>query len=546
MSNRTEKFIHNHNKQLLTNLIPARKSVNLWGRATGKTAGVTAEKAYFNVATMPGSVGAIGCPSFTHMMEHILPELIKTWKKMGLEEGIDFWCFKQPPQGIPEAIRPVKDPKRVVFFKNGSAIKLFSLNYSSLNHGDSIDWLIVEEARHCKFEKLKEVFLCVRGNDDVFGKLPQHTSVLLVSDLPQNPDQNWLIDYQEDMDEAAVQEVINLQYHKQMLVEKGKSITNASTRKTNDYAIRLLEEEINEISSKLTYFCLASTLDNIHALGVSTLKGFKRDLSEYDYLVSVLNEIQKKTKQGFYPDLDESIHAYITPPSKHWANIDFTQERNCLWDGDLNWNIRLSIAMDYNSKASHLAIGQRIGNQFNLNNTSIVVEHPEKRKQLIEKFNTYYGPFTLKEIDFYFDNTAIGTDADKGIDESYAAKTISELEAFGWKVNPMHIKQAPTHKWRYTEWGEVFRATESAYIQFRYNQDLCQNWVDVAQQTKVIQIVTDKGTVIKKDKSSETDNKTPPTKATHITEAVDGLVMGVVLFQFSNQIQTDHIGTIIG
>ena len=354
------KYIHNHTQQLYSNIIPSTISVNIWGRGTGKTWGVTARKAYYNSVIMPRSVGAIGCPSFTHIMEHIYGELVKSWEDMGLVDGKDFVCFQKPPENWKKPYRKIAKNQysRCIFFRNGSVIKLFSYNYNSLSNGDSIDWLIVDEARLCKKNKIDESIKCLRGNEEHFGHLSTHGSVVYVSDMPRNPQEFWLLDFRKQEKAEIVQEIMNYAFIVSELQLAELKVSSVSKKERYRKDIELLNKEINRLCMNLTTVTFASSLDNIHALGPNKLKQWKNNSTTYDWRVAVLNEIQQQVTNGFYPCLEEGVHGYFTPRPRDYINIDYKSKRDCRWDGDIDPTQPLIIGMDYNAKISCLSVYQ--------------------------------------------------------------------------------------------------------------------------------------------------------------------------------------------
>lgn len=530
------KYIHNHTQQLFSNIIPSTISVNIWGRGTGKTWGVTARKAYYNSVIMPRSVGAIGCPSFTHMMEHIYGELVKSWEDMGLVDGKDFVCFQKPPENWKKPYRKIAKNQygRCVFFRNGSVIKLFSYNYNSLSNGDSIDWLIVDEARLCKKNKIDESIKCLRGNEEHFGHLSTHGSVVYVTDMPRNPQEFWLLEFRKQEKAEIVQEVMNYAFIVSELQLAELKAGTASKKERFRKDIELLNKEINRLCMNLTTVTFASSLDNIHALGPNKLKQWKNNSTTYDWRVAVLNEIQQQVTNGFYPCLEEGVHGYFTPRPRDYINIDYKGKRDCRWDGDIDPTQPLIIGMDYNAKISCLSVYQLQNYTVKLIKTFTVL-HPFTRKDVVQDFIDYYKPMPNLKVVYCFDNTAIGQDADKRLKDTFAYKTITELTDELQDIESIKLSQTE-HKVRYDLWQGVLRGEhpEMPNVRFAYNIDNAQKWQYAASQTKTEIKVSRGVTTFGKYKGDELKNTIPAEELPHITEASDTGLLGVIAYYSLN------------
>lgn len=530
------KYIHNHTQQLYSNIIPSTISVNIWGRGTGKTWGVTARKAYYNSVIMPRSVGAIGCPSFTHMMEHIYGELVKSWEDMGLVDGKDFVCFQKPPENWKKPFRKIAKNQysRCIFFRNGSVIKLFSYNYNSLSNGDSIDWLIVDEARLCKKNKIDESIKCLRGNEEHFGHLSTHGSVVYVTDMPRNPQEFWLLEFRKQEKAEIVQEVMNYAFIvSELQLAELKAVT-ASKKERYQKDIELLNKEINRLCMNLTTVTFASSLDNIHALGPNKLKQWKNNSTTYDWRVAVLNEIQQQVTNGFYPCLEEGVHGYFTPRPRDYLNIDYKSKRDCRWDGDIDPTQPLIIGMDYNAKISCLCVYQLQNYTVKLMKTFNVL-HPFTRKDVVQDFIDYYKTMPNLKVVYCFDNTAIGQDADKRLKDTFAYKTITELNAERSAIQSIKLSQTE-HKVRYDLWQGVLRGEhpEMPNVRFAYNIDNAQKWQYAASQTKTEIKVSRGVTTFGKYKGDELKNTIPAEELPHITESADTGLLGVIAYYSLN------------
>ena len=447
---------------------------------------------------------------------------------MGLREGVDYVCFKEPPKHFDAPHLPIKDFKRTISFRNGSAIKLFSFNYNSLTNGDSCDWMIIDEARFCKQKAVSQAVKCLRGNEEYFGHLSQHKSVTFVTDMPRTQSEFWLLEYLKDVDKEKEKEVKQLLFEKSYLQNKlydGKKKSKAVVFAINKM-IADVDKRMNEVCIDFTYCSLASSFENIYVLGVNTLKNWKRSDTEEEFDISVRNIIPKQIQNCFYASVNSDRSKYYTPKPTSEHLVDYSEERNWTWDGDIDPSQPLYIGMDYNAKICCLMVGQ-LQDRVITFLKGMHVTSPKKRVDLIQKFSDYYGTRPNKDVVYFYDNTAIAEDADKTIDESFAANTVNELEAAGFNVFPVKLSQT-THAYRFEFWGAIGDGgTEAHPFDFAYNGDNCTDWEYAAQHTQTTTRKIRGKSGFGKDKANEKKEGYDPVKAPHYTEAGDTLAVGL-------------------
>ncbi|GAB3518596.1 hypothetical protein [Emticicia fontis] len=524
----------------------------LFGRRTGKTSGVGVTKQVTFMKEMPKSRMFWGNPSYTNLYRNTLPEILNNLQnRFKLTEGVHFVFREKPPQGFERAYRPSTDYKNTLFLANGSECNFFSLNFNVINNGDAVDAGILDETRFMSQEIVNNLLLCLSGTHHSFSKNPYHKSLLMMTDMPTHEDGDWLFDYEENMDEEIIQDIIECHHFWQQYRVKLKEDLSPSYRYEIEKKVAFYQEHLCKLSNLTTAVIKASTLDNIHVLGFDTIDNYMKLFDTAEFSRSVLNERQGKTKENFYFDLSEQVHGYTAPKTSFISNLAVLDgEQDCRWDADIDPKLNLKLGFDWNSAITSLNISQLDMKKMEFNfKKSLYVEKPLKRKHLIQKFARYFGPLKGKiEIDFYYDATATFTDADKTVDESYAYKTLEELQAFGFKVNMFFIEKQVSHKWIFERWGELLRGELG--IRFGYNLDNCSEWAYACSRTKTKTRILENGRrKLEKDKGSEHINsKIKPIHATHITEAGDTLLKGVLLIdlQFSeDNIETEYMQAIV-
>jgi hypothetical protein len=527
------KKIHYNIPQVEYSLIRPQIGLMLWGRGTGKTEGPGAEFIARNAMEMPRSLGGIVSISYDKLLNMIIPALKVGWERMGFKENVHYWIRREPPAGlkIPEAHRQPDTNNHLIKWFNGSAQMLISLDRIHISNGASLAYIYADEVKFFPRDKFKEVLLTLRGQAYLFGDLSCCESVLLTTDQPR-PEMpgEWVFDMEKEHDEETGQVILGIQYEIFRLNEEKQKTKNQRRiaeikSKINEYL-----SDLNLLRKGLTYVSRASTIDNIHALGVQVIENMKRSLTPYEYALSVLNKKQKKGENSFYYLLSEEKHGYYAPNIDYIDQLDNkVRRKDCRWDGDVILNAPLQIGCDYNAKINWVIIGQDKDNSFDIIN-SMYVKKPRKIKELVDDFDRYYAykkDFNNRII-FHYDHTAIGENAISDI--SFYDEWTNKLSEKGWDVVGEYIGKSSGHRSRYKLW-ELVLGGDIRFKPFRMN---IPNNLELMTSMNGTMTRNDKRGNFEKDKSSEIKRSIPPEYATHGGEAADSLVWGVYRPLISN------------
>ena len=442
------------------------------------------------------------------------------------KEDKHFFVRKFPPKAfnLPRAYISPSKAENYISWWNGSGMSLVSLDRAStMGNGLDADYLVNDESKLCDRDKLKEVLLTIRGNKHYFEHLSQHHSVMFCSDMPSTSKGKWLLDYEQQMDKDLIEAII--QVHCQVIeyenilkntpAESYSNVVRGKLKKWNSYLAQLRKQAV--------YISFASTLDNVDALGIDPIKGFKRMLSDLEFQTSVLNKRVLQAENGFYPLLDEDKHGYDSCNHGHIDTLSHREDqvKDVRWDADVQLSAPLDIAFDHNNAINSLVIGQPNDKEYRILN-SLYVLKPEFIKDLVTKFTTYYRFMHTRTVNYYYDNTAVGGNA-RG-DASFKDDVLSELHKAGWNVNAIYLGQATQHYTRYSQWNTLCAGNHFEYPALRFNRTNAHTWYT---SCKLAGIVNGRDG-FKKDKTSETDKKTQPEDATHLSEAGDCLLTGIL------------------
>lgn len=541
--------VHRNIPQMLFFTIWAKITILLWGRGTGKS--VTMPTWIIeNISEMPGCVGAVGTDSYKHLRKQIIPEFKRQWRIMGLAEGRDYWIDKFPPKhlGIPEALRPPAVCENHIFFRNGSVVKFFSFNFQALENGDSIDFLGIEEGKQVKPSRVNEILPCLRGNEDAeWAGKSCNKSVLIVSDMPDEVEGYYLLDFDDMMKPDLIDRIANMKAVI-TLAEEELEAGKVDRKDKSEFVKKLeyLKSKLNDYRKDAVYVSYASTLENLHALGLDVFANLKKSIRSLSkFRSSVMNELPQQIKDCFYHLLSKEKHGYVALNKDYITSLDDKTKDDCRWDTDTPSNENLRMGMDYNAAICCAVIGTydeyNKDLKFIKNFWADVDEDKIKDRKvlraLMKKIIKYYKPLEYKVIDYYYDSTALVTGPDSGYDyvnkEKNTSKSIvvSMLQEAGWTVIEHQIVQAGFRD-RFEDWENDLSDDELANSKFSFNIENCSEWYFSATHTKTkFQYrVTKNGEPYKefvKDKSSEQKDNIRRIQATHINEAGDTLKQGI-------------------
>jgi hypothetical protein len=521
--------VHVHRTQAESMLVRAQEEYHIAGRGGGKTDGIISERMEHNAFKMLRSMGGMVAPSYYKLLTQFLPKVRKGLERLGYTEGLHYFVGSRAPRAWRWEI-PISAPFKwdtTIHFKCGSGVQMFSQDRPGSSSGVDLDYLLADEARYLKYVMLEEETLpAIRGNYTRFGQLSEYGSIVMTTDRPRTPKSRWILEKKAQMDVRVIEVILGVQlqvYKLKMAIRAGVS---AATLQEYNYRIQRFEAQLNELRKGTVYFKEWSAIENIHVLGFDYIRKEKERLSDYEFRISILNEPIDSVEGGFYPSLDEDRHTYdahaldyIENNRDKWERLE---NRDCRHDARMSSMLPLDIAFDYNYNFSCCVIGQMLDNVYSVDNC-MYVKPPAKLRDLVEKFDQYYRYHKCREVNYFYDHTAIGGDASR--DYTFSEEIIRELTKRGWTVNPVFIGQAPAHHDKYVFFNTVFGPEEmvraAGLPKLEYNRDNCE---PLLLSMKLAPARQYKET-FEKDKRSE-GREGDQAEATHLSDAGDTLVWG--------------------
>lgn len=531
------KKVHHNLAQIEYLLIQASVTVLIWGRGTGKSKPL-AHRLKSCAEYMPRSITRFAGYTYEGLLNSILPGVIETWQQdYGWIEGVHYWVNQWAPKelNIPKPyFAPQGWGKHLIHVYNGSVIMLTSMDRAIYN-GSNYDAFVGDEVRLYKNgqHRLGELWRAMRGNKVHFGDCWLHGSIMMASDRPQDQSGNFILEYKELMDPQAIHIIEKAAYRLSQL----KQIVNElSGEELATFKQRIVQYEkyLNELRKHVVHFSEASTLENIHALGIDFLLRTKRDSTPFEYNTAILNLDIDKIEDGFYPLLDHQLeyHApnYVyqdTIPDQHKGTAVPTWK----WYNDYKVNEPLHIAFDHNHHINWVVTGQPFPERGHFKiQSSDYVEKPDYIQQCVERWCEFYKDFPTKRVIYYYDSTHIKGNAQGN--KSEMQLVIDTLKANKWRVKKKYLSSPSLHNYRYSLNQVAMRGEDPDILQPQFNAST--NRVLLKGMKQVGVKITEGEYKKNKDteKKDKHDNyKVPPPLAPHGSEAYDVLMTGINRFR---------------
>ena len=472
-----KKEIYFNKPQRLTQLISANITVIVAGRRTGKTDSIAAPFVLRNMQRMVGSTGGIVVPTFKHGLTNTIPGLLAAWHRWGFVRDVHYVVGKRPPKSFGKPIIEPADYTHVITFYNGSVAVIISQDRPGSSNSLTLSWLLIDEAKFINYDKLKEETLPANGGiKSFFGNRSYNHSMMILSDMPQTSKGSWFLHYKDKMDpelistiEGTVYKIWQTKQHVRDLKAKGKPIPSYLRNR-----IRYLDRDLNKMRSVAVYYKEYSSIENLQLLGENYIKQMKRDLTPLTFQTSILCQRIGIAKDGFYSSMRER-HKYDASDFKYLDTLEWQENFNAgaldsRADADVDPLEPICIGMDYNANINWLVAGQpREGKLLVLK--SFYVKYERKLPELVDDFCSYYAHHMKKEVVFYYDSTALGSNY--AVNEQDFHWVIKDcLERHGWFVNDVYLGHPMKHAEKYLLINQGFAGKQLLTPMFnRQNND---------------------------------------------------------------------------
>lgn len=426
-------------------LIGANKNVIVAGRGTGKGL-LHAAVNLRNFQAMPRSTTAFVAPNSKRAMTNTLPSMFCHWESWGYKRDVH-WCVgHRPPKslGWPKPLYEPDNWDNFISFYTGAVGQIISQDRSGTSNSKSFDYIDCDEAKFVDFGQLKqETFQANRGQIREFGHLPFHHGMLITSDMPVTKKGSWFMNYKDECDEEAVSlikgllsEIVHL---KEMSVNSDKDYHQAR--------INRLQNQMDSLRRRTTLYRTYSSLTNMEVLGEEFIRQQKRDLPPLVFQTSILCIPVSVLKDGFYSSMRPG-HKYSATNFNYLDTLGYLDkpiDTDCRLDADIQTDQPLCIAFDWNANINWCVVGQpdRLRHRLNVLK-SFWVKYERKVPELLKDFDNYYKHLPRREVIFYYDTTARGSNYAVN-DQDFHWVVVHVLRSLGWRVRDVYVGHPMNH-----------------------------------------------------------------------------------------------------
>lgn len=504
-------------------LTRANRTIVCAGRGTGKGL-LHAAMMLENFQTMPGSTTAFVAPDARRALTNTLPSMFQHWEAWGYRRGIHWQVGLRPNRRLGWS-QPLIQPEHweyIITFYNGAIGQIIPQSRTGTSNSKSFDFIDIDEAKFINYEQLKnETLPANRGNQHHFGHLPYHHGLLITSDMPLTHAGSWFLTYEKQSTPQQCQLIRHLAAQRAHILQANPT-ANVTT----------YDHHLNHLRRTATYYATFPSTTNIDVLGRAWLAQMKRDLPPLLYQTSILCQPPTRLQDGFYSSLtDDNLY---TPPANdqfilrngyHTPTL-LAAAADCRTDTDLTNDTPLAIAFDFNSNINCLVVAQTDTNDPTAPTIRILrsfhVKYQRKLPELIADFAHYYQHHPNRDILFYYDSTALGSNYAVNTDD-FRQVILRELQRHHFNPRPIPIGRPLPHHEKHLLINRMLAA--QARHRVLINQSANPHLLAAIQQAGVYNGHKDK----RLEKTPET-TESPLETRTDYTDAFDTLLIGLERF----------------
>lgn len=239
--------------------------------------------------------------------------------------------------------------------------------------------------------------------------------------------------------------------------------------------LRTLSRDLARMRSVAVFYKEYSSIYNMLVLGEAFINQMKRDLPPLTFQTSILCKRIGIAKDGFYSSMRPK-HKYAASDFSYLDSLEYhfdkLQDECSLQDSDVDPTAPICIAFDYNANISWLIAGQANGRRLNVIK-SFFVKFDRKLPELVDDFCKYYRHHKNKEVIFYYDSTALGSNyAVNNQDFKWVIE--HEFRLRGWNVKAVYVGKPMGQMEKYLLINRMFsgQANLIPFFNEQNNEDL--------------------------------------------------------------------------
>ncbi|MHA1169456.1 MAG: hypothetical protein ACTSRU_16645, partial [Candidatus Hodarchaeales archaeon] len=489
------KKTYQNKAQIRALLVNPWSYYGVFGRGTGKSVRILAQRAVDLAYSMPGaSFGWYG-NTYLNLQANLIPNVIKGFEELGYLEGINFVVDKKPPAHFDKSLFTPKTYKHTIVWHTGAIFHLISDDRPDSANGRSLQHLLGDEIKLISYDKMKEaVFPAIRGERIHFSHVPQFQGFTFTTDMPDVEDGRWLLEKEQGMDPDKIKLILEISVECEKIKLDIHNCKNEAKKKRLNKELINFNESLNKLRKGTVYFDQGSTLINIDALGLDALDNMLDSLGFEKFKSSCLNIKPDTIENMFYANFS-SKHLYTNFNYEYYDAYGFNPDVSSMGDKDCNPDQPLIAGVDFGNMDS-MTLFQKNGNEMKAVKFMYVLA-PDIIDDLIDNFANYYKHHRKKHIKVWYDRAANNRRNERN---TLAEDFCQLLKKKGWVVEQMSIKwgNVPHHQRRHL-WQSILKENDERYPVFRMNESNCKE-LKSSMQLAPIRITDGK---IKKDKRSE-------------------------------------------
>jgi hypothetical protein len=534
-------------------LLQAKNKADIWGRGTGKSAGIAWDINLIN-RTMPRALTAVTGQTFGQLLTRTLPSTFKLLESMGYKMHVsakdpgNYVINRRPPDHFLQPYEKVMKFDNFISFSNGNGLLLLSQDRAGSARGASVDYEILDEALTINKQRYdEETSPTNRGNEGIFGPrspqpIPWHHGFHYSSSMPYTAEQKWLLDignYYEKERGIRFFEIWNriIKLQLELLDCESESEFKSIWNET----VRLKKSIAPFVSKDGTLFTLANAFDNIQNVGFSYIRREYKKQTLLTFLIEIMNMVIDKVEDCYYPLSDRHIYynatndAFIRDVAED-SNFDWNRlsEKDCRYDSDCDTHKPLELSFDWGARISLLTVSQPRNFDFvtglfsEVELQNFINEFFVKPDQapttminaLIDSFCRYYEHHQERTVIYIRDR--YGDHRQANSSQSYNEQAIERLKSNGWYVIPhVHQGMEPPQHDKFLLIQNIFKEADPRFPGIRFNGVRCKFSIISMNNTRV----TEHDGRFGKDKKSESSRSgVLPEEATHFGDAIDKII----------------------
>ena len=522
--------------QLYVHEIGANSKTIICGRRFGKSDGIFGPDILYDVQHMPGSTGWIYQATFKQLLSRTLPATEAFWRRYNYRRDYHYFVGRKAPRwmGFRDPVIEPMDWGHCIHWYNGTVIHLLSQDVKFSANSLTADWGKVDEGRSIRKEKMfEEAMPTLSGTNHRFESCHKWKGFSIVSDMPTNRTGQWVVEMENRMDGDLIQAIEGTVGEINYLMSRYAALPELP--KVVESQVGKLKSELSFLRSRAFLYKEFDTLENIELLGEDYIRQMKRDLPPLTFQISIMNQRLRKLDNGFYPALDPAMHYYDGYNNSYLSNLRTAKgtldiERighdNCLGDGDMDPQVPLAVAFDYNANINWVVTGQRIDPELRTL-SSFFVKSPKKIRELCQLWCDYYRYAANKDVIYYYNETALQKGYADEESESFADIVYRILTHNGWSVEMVFTGKTWRHNIKHQYIDDALKGKK--YLFPRFNRSNNTHLLPAMEMTGIR--VGRNG--FEKDKSGEKLGETeddPLELRTDGTDAWDDLFIGLCFF----------------